>query len=1129
MKHLFAILLLAIFSIGIAQFPDWQNPNWRQKKLAAQDSIILDSLFILNDKIVLKDKFGAEINENQYRIDYEHSILYLNQISSDSIFITYYVHPNLRKTTTFPQNPNLIVPSASENSAIVLGNRTQEQQQLFEGLQTQGSMVRGITFGNNQGSSVQSSLDLRMNGKLSDKVGITAMIADTNVPIEADGYTQNLEQFDRVFVELFTDKSSVRAGHVDLEQTNEYFGKFNRRVTGMHLKHTISGENASTHLQAAGSVARGEFKQYKFNGVEGNQGPYRLNGNHGEAYVIILSGSERIYKDGILLQRGENYDYVINYNTGEITFTNRHLIRASDRFTAEYQYTNRNYNRFTLYGGAAHTANRFSISGHVYSESDNKNNPINQTLNAEEQEILANAGNNISQMVASSAVQVPFEEGKVLYRKITQNGVEIFEYSTNPDEVLYQVGFTQLGENQGDYILSSQGVNGRVFEYIAPIAGVAQGSFAPIRQLVAPSQRQVWSMASTYQLKNNGAIRLDAGLSNVDQNLFSDLDDEKNIGFAMKLKGDKRFKKGKIFIEPNVDYEFIQNNFSPLERLRQPEFARDFNLNQEIGNADQHFLQSNITAYVNDSMRVNYGFDYLNLKNLYDGMRHRANALFLSNKTHVAANFQSLNTSSNVEKTNFINYNLLAERIIGKIKVGSGILGESNIRKNNAAQQDSLSFKWNEIYATAMLGDTISKFAQLRVYRRKDDSTQFNQLKRYSTAIGAEFNTQIIKNDNHALRFLSHYRTVDYADSLQSVSFLNATIQWRKSLWKKAIDLGVNYEISGGTELQRAFTYVQVADGLGIYKWLDYNGDGVQQLDEFEVAEFTDQANFIRVYTNTVDQIRTNRNGLNFTLRFNPARYFGNDTFWHRIESSILYSTTGNYLKNNEIAAWNPWRDSNHIRSETSQFFWQNKFNGNQKYRWNFTHELSMQKNTRFIFTGLESLNLNYNKLSTQYKINDWLTAEFMNRLEWVRSDSEAFQSKIFKLEGVEFIPKFYFNWSENLKSSVGFNKKSYHNIIGVEKLNANQLNVEFMWNDKEKTSLLANCDWIKNDFTGNQDSVVGNRMMEGLRNGNNLVWQLMLQRNINSYLELNIQYSGRKNEDYRAIHTGNVQLRLNF
>ena len=44
----------------------------------------------------------------------------------------------------------------------------------FEGLNTNGSISRGITLGNNQNAVLNSELDLQIFGKLNDKVEVTA-------------------------------------------------------------------------------------------------------------------------------------------------------------------------------------------------------------------------------------------------------------------------------------------------------------------------------------------------------------------------------------------------------------------------------------------------------------------------------------------------------------------------------------------------------------------------------------------------------------------------------------------------------------------------------------------------------------------------------------------------------------------------------------------------------------------------------------------------------------------------------------------------------------------------------------------------------------------------------------------
>src|SRR5690606_21325087 len=327
-----------------------------------------------------------------------------------------------------------------------------ETKKPFDGLNSRGSLVRGIRFGNNQSASVQSSLDLQLTGNLTDEIGVNAVISDNNVPIQADGYTQQLQEFDKVYVELFNKNSKVRAGHIDLVQENDFFGNFTQKVTGLQVGTELTHNNDSiTRIQVAGSVTRGEFASVKITGQNGNQGPYRLSENNNELYIIIVSGSERVYLDGVLLTRGENHDYVINYNTGELTFTSNRLITDNSRITVEYLYANRTYSQFLLYGGVEHESERFRIAGHFYSNGDSKNNPLNDDLSDEDKQILAEAGNNTDEMYNTTAIPTAYDPDKNLYRKTLFDGVEIFEFSNNPDDELYQVSFTYMGNNQGNY------------------------------------------------------------------------------------------------------------------------------------------------------------------------------------------------------------------------------------------------------------------------------------------------------------------------------------------------------------------------------------------------------------------------------------------------------------------------------------------------------------------------------------------------------------------------------------------------------------------------------------------------------------------------------------------------------
>jgi hypothetical protein len=52
---------------------------------------------------------------------------------------------------------------------------------------------------------------------------------------------------------------------------------------------------------------------------------------------------------------------------------------------------------------------------------------------------------------------------------------------------------------------------------------------------------------------------------------------------------------------------------------------------------------------------------------------------------------------------------------------------------------------------------------------------------------------------------------------------------------------------------------------------------------------------------------------------------------------------------------------------------------------------------------------------------------------------------------------------------------------------------------------------------------------MEGLQPGTNFTWSLIAQKRLTKYLDLNLNYFGRKTETSQTIHTGTVQLKAYF
>ena len=295
-------------------------------------NVFANDINLSNQKTILNDTIDLEINFNDEKLD---SIYYPEFITKEYNFLSQDI---ITQSTS-----NLDKLYKISKSNIKVNNNP------FEGLNTKGSISRGINLGNNRNAVLNSELDLQIFGKLNSKVEVTASIQDANIPLQDGGYSQKLDEFDQIFIELKSEKWKIRAGDIDLKNSSTYFGRFEKRIQGLLVSAKI---NETDNAYVSGAIVKGQFKSSNIQVQDGNQGPYKIQGGQGELYILVVSGSEKIYVDGILLQRGENRDYVINYNAGEVIFNTTYPIRSEMRVKIDYQISDSNYSRFMAYVGA---------------------------------------------------------------------------------------------------------------------------------------------------------------------------------------------------------------------------------------------------------------------------------------------------------------------------------------------------------------------------------------------------------------------------------------------------------------------------------------------------------------------------------------------------------------------------------------------------------------------------------------------------------------------------------------------------------------------------------------------------------------------------------------------------------
>lgn len=1026
-----------------------------------------------------------------------------------------------KDTLDFVRTSNRIIV----DEAVLAKN---DKKRFLGELNSKGSIIRGITFGNNQGQSVQSSMDLQISGRLSKDVTILASISDHNLPIQADGYTQTLEEFDKIYMQLnIKDKSILRAGHLDLVESKNYFAKYQRRSMGLEFQ-TEFGKDNKTFVDVSMGVARSEFHRVRFQGVEGNQGPYRLTGKNGEQFITLISGSEQVFIDGILMKRGENQDYIINYNTGEVTFTSFRPIFQQNFITISYNYANRNYSRYLFTGKLEHTREKMKIGFNWFMENDNKNAPLALNLSKEDEQILADAGNDPNLMFAPSGVLTEYDVNKILYRLVQNPNGNYYEFSTDQNESLYQVSYTYFGLNLGDYKITQTTNNGRVFEYVGPNLG----DYKAVRKLPSPQKSQVYSVNSEFILKD-GKIGADFSLSNYDLNLFSSKDADQNIGYAGRIFGNKTFTKNKWKGTPSFEYQRIDKQFHILDRINDVEFSRDFNLAQEFsGKTQNRFIFSFLNKWNNKST-LNYRVNYLDEQDSYKGMKNDLDFGWIKGKFLTKGNLSYLNTNAIQQDTKFIRGGVSTE-FTGK--KGSWAVGgsmEHNEKKYNDTQlMDVTSFSWKELFVQKKIGDSTRTKLLAKVYMRDNDSVRDNRLQNMNNILGVMVESQLIKTEKTTLNALIHYRKFFYQnqdiDASRNNDFVVGNILYNQQLFRNGMRLQAFYELGNGQEAQREFQYLKVTDGQGVYKWTDYNGDGVQQLDEFEIAEYSDLAQYIRVYTNSVRYIASNKNKIQLALFVNPSIVFNSENkFLKRWNFNISLNSQNSFYKKDKVLVLNPFEKSADQILKNQNILASVQFSPTEKSGWN--------GNYRFISND-NLINANFSneereQVSHFLNVGYWFNKEF--RVDWensvhdIQNSSQLFATRDYRLNNFETKPKATYKFTDAIQAELSSAFRQKQRIDGEEFLKAFDITGTIQW-DRKKTSIRGNFSFINNNFNGNNFSIVGNQMLDGLKPGKNQVWSVFIQQAINSFLQLNLNYEGRNSGD-RTIHIGSMQVKASF
>lgn len=1134
LKKLLFLVLTGFVSGLSAQ--EVKSPYKNRKITASKDTIRIDSVSISSSFFKLQDREGNDIDTTYYKVDFQKSILvFKNDFKSeDTLTLRYFSYPEyLTRKYSIYDDSRVVSNEAGKGNLYKVSRDPISTFKPFDGLNTSGSITRGITIGNNQNSVVNSNLDLQITGKISDKVSLRASIQDSNIPLQEGGYSQKLDEFDQIFIELFSDKWNIRAGDLFLENRQSRFLNFNKKVQGLSANFTFGTPENKTNVFASAALVRGQYARSSFTGQEGNQGPYKLQGPNGELYILVISGSERVFVNGILLTRGENNDYTIDYNAGEIIFTSLFPITSEMRINVEYQYSDRNYTRFVTYAGAMHEQEKWSLGGYLYSENDVKNQPLQQNLSAEQVEVLKEAGDNSAAMTAPSAYVDSYSENKILYRKTTIGGVEVFEFSNNPTDELYNVRFSLVGANQGNYRLSNTATIGRVYEYVPPVNGIPQGNYEPIIRLVAPTKIQIATILGKYKPSEKTLVDFELGVSNNDLNLFSSKDDNDNQGLAGKIYAKQRLFSKKWQLDAFANYQFVQKQFRTIERLFTIEFDRDWNLTNPIGN--QSLLISGLNFILPNKGNARYQLEKLDFSESFSGTRHVVDGSFRFKNFTFQNNGSILKSDSNYSESKFIRNQTQARYHFGKNWVGGTFRLEDNEEKiKETGQFSALSQKFNEFGFFTGRGDSTKVYVELGYLQRSNDSLVNGFVKKVNTSNSYYLKSRLMKTEKSDLSLFVNYRNLKFEDpTRKNEPSLNSRLLYNDRYFDQLIQVTTTYETTSGTIPQQEFTYLKVEPGRGVYTWIDYNNNGIQELEEFEIAKFADQAEYVRIFLPNQIFIKTHQNKFSQSVILNANQWQNEKGF--RKFLSYFYNQTSflvdrKIVRDSDNFDLNPFSSGEKNLLGLNSSFRNSLFYNRGKQDHSLTYTYLRNRAKTLLSVGSQESNNRSHQIQYAHLVKkSWLLG-FMGKTIESELYSENYVSKNFELKGYQLAPKISYLFSRNASWDLFYEFQDKDNKINdKEALQQHRVGTSFTYSSEKKFTMNGEFSLYKNDFSGDALSPVAYQMLEGLQPGQNLTWRLLLQKNLTQFLDVNVNYEGRKSEESKAIHTGSVQLRAYF
>lgn len=1036
-----------------------------------------------------------------------------------------------------------------------------------------GSIARGVVTGNRRDPSVESGMRLRLAGPLTDQVDVEAVLSDRQTPLRPDGSTRRLRELDEVYLRMDTPYGAATLGDFAVEMGDGTFANVRREVQGVSYSSGIdsSGSGARFGGRMLGAVARGDFRRQQIEAIDGVQGPYQLRGTHGEPFIQVIAGSERVYLDGERLARGRSGGYTIDYETGELSFTADHLITEDRRIVVEFQYRTHRFTR-TLVGAEGRAAWRrggdersgLELGARVLREADSPLFARELGLNAADSAAIRTAGDGPA--TRSGAVRTAFEEEAPYVPYVRRDTVwsgeatTVFAPASTRRDSVFRVRFTRTDSDSASYRRAGRALNGVSYEWVGP----GRGAYEPLEVLPRPQEKRLFDFTGSYAPTGGVELFGEYARSGHDPNRLAP-----GAGHA---EGADAFQGGIRLRDVDLDvagsdlgrvsgrirHRTMDAEFEAFSGSRPVEFDRRWNLTRPVADAgpalrgaSEGITDARIDWSLGDRVRLGADWGRLQLGETFGGIRRS-----VSLSTPGDGPFQGRYTADWIESRDreraedgeWIRHRGRISRSFDDGRWRPFLEAEYEERHVRALESGRLrhpseSFsEWRPGVVWTVGALEGRTYLEHRRSRRPDGSELVGGPRSWTghTSVTYRPHVRLRTSGNVTYRYRTVPAGTPRGDRYRAGPTLAVRLDGTWLPADRALRLEADYEAMTERTAILQETFLRSGSEVGTHVWEDRNGDGLTQLDEFLPEPTPMEGNYVRRYFPSDELLPVVSGRAGARLRVDGERLVDqSDGWWERglaalrSESRVRVeeeSTTGR-LSDVYLMRVGTFQDPGRTvdgRIRLSQQF--DLFADRDAYGTTLRGERGTGLHRRA--AGIQDRLHRLAELETYWRTDGGLTGRLTVRVQEDRTTNDQFESRTFDVRSRTLHPELLVPLTSGWEGRVGadWTRKRDPSVAGSpRRARLLTVPVELDGGGTDGWDLNARFApaWVH--VEGDARGLAEYELTGGRGAGRSIRWHVRAGYQISEQLEATARYDGRSSAAAPTVHTLRMQLRAVF